>query len=279
MTESPFLEEVRLLCGNLLPKFIGAAHAIMDTKVKIDGTPVTSLDEYAMESFRRVIEKRFPRQVTIGEEDKRDADQLQRLMSRDDESQWSIDGLDGTWHFEAGTNSYGAAIAQRYGENVEQAIIFRPIDMALRGNGFFYAARGEGAWEYCSCSQCGGVYHRLHTAAHNPRRFVAMLEGSSKDFAKPPLLNIGVNLTTRPSMSSCIAATTVARGSLEARAVVTTGHKPWDGWPIALFIQEAGGIVTDHQGDPYSASDCGKLIAAANSEDHTTILQLLKGGA
>jgi fructose-1,6-bisphosphatase/inositol monophosphatase family enzyme len=93
------------------------------------------------------------------------------------------------------------------------------------------------------------------------------------------LANIGKALTTRPRLSSCIAATTVARGHPEVRAVVTAGHKPWDGWPIALFIQEAGGMVTDHAGKRYSAEDCSNRIAAANPEDHSAILRIMKGGA
>ncbi len=95
-----------------------------------------------------------------------------------------------------------------------------------------------------------------------------MLEGSSKKFWTTSIKNVGANLTTRPSLSSCIALTTMMRGSLEGRAIVTAGHRPWDGWPIALFTEEAGGIVTDHDGNPYRTNDCSNLIAAANPTDH-----------
>ncbi len=280
MIESTFVRGARYLCRKLSRYYVQPVHTEIKAKVKIDHTPVTDLDHYALESFRRLIEKHFPDQYTIGEEDLLSPDELRRLMFMMNEPQWSIDGLDGTWHFQAGTNSYGAAIARRLGSWVEEAIIFRPIDWALHRSGFFWAARGKGAWEWCSCTKCGGTYNRLRTAKHNHRRLVVMLEGSSREFwNNAALANIGKTLTTRPSLSSCIAATTVARGNAEARAVVTARQNPWDGWPIALFIDEAGGVVTDHAGKPYSAHDCSNLVAAANREDHAAILRIMEGGA
>lgn len=272
-----FTEGLRLICIDLMPRFIGAAHQKMDTKVKLDGTPVTSLDNYALERFRSFIAARFPDHCTIGEEDKRNAEEISRILGRDGQYQWSIDGLDGTWHYEAGTNSYGAAIALRCGRKLLYAMIFRPVDMTLRGNGFFCAERDGGAWEWCGCKECGGKYHRLHTVPHNSRRLTVLLEGSSKKFWTTAVRNIGAEITTRPSLSSCIAATTIARGeSLEARALVTSGHKPWDAWPIVLMIEEAGGMVTNHQGNLlYSVNDCSDIIAAANPTDHSRIAELL----
>lgn len=69
----------------------------------------------------------------------------------------------------------------------------------------------------------------------------------------------------------------VVRGNPEARAVVTAGHNPWDGWLIAFFIEEAGGVVTDRAGNPYSACDCSHLIPAANPEDYEAILRVMEG--
>lgn len=271
-----FTEELRMLCLELLPRFVGSAHQKMETKVKEDSTPVTSLDDYAMERFRTLISAKFPDHFTIGEEDKRNEEEMRQILGRPDQYQWSIDGLDGTWHFDAGTNSYGAGVALRYGNYILFTMYFRPIDMALRGNGFFYAEKGKGAWEWCGCKECGGKYHRLYAAPYNPkRRLVVMLEGSSKKFWTTAVRFVGAAETTRPSLSSCIAATTLARGNAEPRVIVTSGHKPWDGWPLALMVQEAGGIVTDHRGSPYSAEDCSNLIAAANGTDHAHVLMLL----
>lgn len=259
------------LFSELLPAYIGTAHKTSGTKVrsKTDGTPVTDLDNHSLSMLRMLIEKYCPEDFTIGEEDKRDSKQIQEILERQDQYQWTIDGLDGTWHFARGTNSYGAMVARRYGKNILYAAIFRPIDERLRGNGFFYTERGKGAWRWCrACSK----FHQLHTVKQEDRLLV-MLEGSSKKFYKPPIANLGQAVTTRPSLSASVAATTVASG--KASAVVTVENKPWDNWPIMLFVEEAGGIVTDWHGNPATPENCGNIIAAATAEDHAQIVKLL----
>lgn len=273
MRYQAFTEKVRNTFMGLSPDYIGTAHGRAGTKVeqKIDGTPIVDLDNYTLAALRELITTEFPDDYTIGEEDQKSDAEMKRILARDGQYQWTIDGLDGTWHFKRGTNSYGGMIARRLGKNILYTAIFRPIDFELRGNGFFFAERGEGAWEWCDDHS---DYHSLRTAADGElERRTILLEGSSKMFFRKPMVNIGANETTRPSLSSCIAATTVARG--DASAVVTIGHKPWDGWPIVCMVQAAGGIVTDHQGNPLSAENCSEVIAAANPTDHKRILDLL----
>ena len=259
------------LFSELLPAYIGTAHKTVGTKIesKKDGTPVTDLDNHSLSLLRELITKYHPKDFTIGEEDKRGNEQIQEILECQGQRQWTIDGLDGTWHFAKGTNSYGAMVANRLGGAILFAAIFRPIDQRLRGNGFFYAERGKGAWQFCSkCS----TYHKLQTAKQEDR-FLVMLEGSSKKFFKPPISNLGQAVTTRPSLSASIAATTVASG--RASAVVTVENKPWDNWPIMLFVEEAGGIVTDWQGNPVKPENCGSIIAAATKDDHAQVVKLL----
>jgi len=160
------------------------------------------------------------------------------------------------------------------------------VDMKLYGTGFFVAERDKGAWEWCAgCNS----FHMLQTAAPgkfdektNPRaleRFTVLLEGGSKNFGKDPVRRLVATETTRASLSSIVAATTVARGVREQRggasALVAKGNKPWDNWPAILIIQEAGGIVTGFDGNQVKTEDCGDIIAAANREDHARIVEIL----
>ncbi len=43
----------------------------------------------------------------------------------------------------------------------------------------------------------------------------------------------------------------------------------------ACLIKEAGGIITDWQGNLFKPEDCGNMIAAANPEDHEKIVGIL----
>lgn len=268
-----FTHALQAVLMNLLPLYVPSTHKRMGTKIQLkdDGTPVTDLDNYALEQLRAVINNWYPKDCTIGEEDKKSSVEMEKILANQEQYQWTIDGLDGTWHFSRGTNSYGAMISRRRGNQILYAAIFRPVDMILRGDGFFVAEQGRGAWEYCGDHN---IYHQLHTAPFGAlERMTVMLEGSSKAFFQEPIASLGAKVATRASLSSCIAATTVARG--DATALVTRGNKPWDTWPAILMISEARGIVTDYQGKPIVPENCGDIVAAANQEDHATIVKLL----
>lgn len=268
-----FTEDLKVLFMKLLPLYVGSAHGNVGTKIKVkpDTTPVVDLDNLALARLRELIQAHFPEDLTIGEEDRRSPAEMARILSDQDRCQWTIDGLDGTWHYIRRTNSYGGMASRRQGNRILYVTVFRPVDTVLRGNGFFYAEHGQGAWEWCGDCR---LYHRLQTAPYGAlERVTVLLEGPSKGFFRPPITKLGQVITTRPSLSSCIAATTVARG--DATAVVTVDNKPWDNWPMIAMIEGAGGIVTDYQGQPYSLADCGNIVAAANEEDHARLIELL----
>jgi fructose-1,6-bisphosphatase/inositol monophosphatase family enzyme len=257
----------------MLPLYVPKAHGRSGTKVRLkdDDTPVTDLDNYTLSRLRNLIAGRFPEDITIGEEDKKNSAEMARILADEDGYYWTIDGLDGTFHFIRGTNSYGAMVSRRRGNRVLYAAIFRPVDMALRGTGFFVAVDGYGAWEWCtSCDE----YHQLITARHGSlERTTVFLEGSSKKFFAEPVASLARTITTRPGLSSCIAATIVAQGG--ATALVTRGNKPWDTWPVIGIIEGAGGVVTNYRGEPRKLSDCGDMIAAASAEDIPELVKLL----
>lgn len=268
-----FTQALQAVFMRLLPLYVPEAHQRAGTKIRLknDGTPVTNFDNYALEQLRSLINAWFPEDYTVGEEDKRSSAEMVKILANQDQYQWTIDGLDGTWHFGRGTNSYGGMISRRRGNQLLYAVIFRPVDMVLRGDGFFVVERGRGAWEYCKVCN---MHHELHTAPFGAlERMTVLLEGSSKAFFQEPIVSLGAKVTTRASLSSCIAATTVARG--DATALVTKGNKPWDTWPAILMISEAHGIVTNHQGQLITPENCGDIVAAANHEDHAELVKLL----
>ncbi len=263
-----FTTALRGLFLSLLPNYIGTAHEQLGDKIKGDGTPVGSLDHLALAKLREVVHNYFPADSTVGEEDNiKDENHGER-------PEWYLDGLDGTGNRRMGLNSYGAAISRRQGDDVLYAAIFRPVDQTLRGNGFFYAENGRGAWQWCEEHQ---LYHQLHVAREGQlERLTVMLEGSSKKFFKSPQVSeLGKTLTVRPSFSSCVAATALAQGHVGA--LVSVDNAPWDNLPAIIFAQEAGGIVTDWNGDWPTFENSRNIVASGNGTDQRAILKLLKG--
>ena len=266
--ETPGFQKIFM---ELLPHYIGTAHKRIGTKIKNDGTPVTDLDRLTLATLREYIEVNFPGDFILGEEDNRSQDEVSTILSRQDEFQWTVDGLDGTGNYRAGNNSYGAMVALRRGKSILYSAIFIPADEKLRGNGFYYAD-DLGARQRCGECKEG---HRISTVKPGElERMVVYLEGSSKKFWKTPALTrLGGEVTTRCSFSSSVATIIVANGL--GSALVTVENKPWDNWPTWHLIRMAGGTVTDWQGNPLTPENCGNMVAAANERDHAKILELL----
>lgn len=269
-----FTERLKRCFIEMLLYYVGKAHDPRGDKVKpTDGTPVGNLDIFTMKHLETLISKYFPRERIIGEEDGRSDDEICRVLANREEYQWTVDGLDGTGNRGMHTFSFGAMVARRRGDEILYAAIFLPAKEKLHRNGFLFAVRSEDAYQWCGAHQ---QYERLHTAKHGElERITVMLEGSSKKLFKPPISNLGLVITTRPGFSTSVATTAVAEG--KASAFVNIDHKPWDAWPAMLVISEAGGVITDHRGNHVTPERCGNIIAAANPEDHETILEAMKG--
>lgn len=266
-----FVDQLRGLFMSLIPQYLGTAHSARGDKIKNDGTPQGNLDLSTLQNLSSFIAEHFPGDRVIGEEDERSKEAMEMLLARGDECQWTVDGLDGTGNRGMRTNSYGAMISRRYGEKILFAAIFRPVDEVLYRNGFFCAEHEQGAWQWCGEHN---TFHPLHTASPGElERLVVLLEGGSKKFFKPPIADLGQVITTRPSLSTSIATTTVIQR--RASALITVENMPWDNWPAWLMIKEAGGTVTGWNGEEPTPQNCGNMIAAANPEDHEAILNIL----
>lgn len=141
MDYEAFTRDLKSLFLALMPRYIGTTHDARETKIKTDGTPVGDLDHEALAELRSLILLRFPADITIGEEDEREEEELRKILNRTEEYQWTIDGLDGTQNDAIGTHGYGAMIARRKGNDILYAAIFLPVDEALRGDGFWHTIK------------------------------------------------------------------------------------------------------------------------------------------
>lgn len=259
----PLVEAVRKEFGRMLPLYLRKPGDKRKDKIKPeDGTPVGKLDVYAQDRLIRVVKRFFPNDVFLAEEDMKSPKEIKKILADQTTYQWSIDGLDGTGNRGMRLLSFGAMLALRKGNKIVLAILFRPADEKLTKDGFFFATE-KGAFNWRGDL---GKYKRIRTAKPGQlERTTVLLEGSSKKFGKPPLSNLVVNITTRASLSSVIAATTVARG--EASAYVCEGNKVWDIWPAWRVIESAGGCIANFDGERPTVNNCEDVVIAANPTD------------
>ncbi len=257
----------------LLPIYIGTAQSRMDERpltLKTDNTPVGEVDILAMQKLRGCIETHFPNDHIIGEEDNLSHEAMQKILADIDKTYWFIDPLDGTQNRELET-TFGGMVARRKGNEILYAAIFQPMNERVYGNGFFEAERGYGAWRWYGENT---RIQLLIASQEKLQRHIVMIEGSSKKaFSNPVVAILGKAVATRTNVSNCFSTPAVANG--HASGLLVIDNPPWDTLPALLFIPEAGGIVTDWDGNPVMPANCGKIIATGNAADHEAFLKLL----
>lgn len=215
---------------------------------------VTQADRESEEAIKGLLLARFPEAGFLGEEGGSQGGKSLRFI---------VDPLDGTVNYAHGFPFYGVSLALEV-EGVIQAGVV--MDTA-RGE-TFYALRGEGAYldgRPIRVTEREGLLGSL------------LATGFPYDVAKDPenltyfgrALRRGL-LVRRPGAAALDLAY-VAAGRLEGFWEVKLN--PWDvaaGW---LLVEEAGGRVTDLEGNPYRLGH--RYIVASNGRIHEALLQAL----
>lgn len=178
------------------------------------------------------------------------------------EFRWHVDPLDGTTNFAHRYPCFCVSMAlARKGELV-LGVIYNPVY-----NELFAAARGEGATlngKKIHCSKVDAMKNSLLcTGFPNHDRHAHPNIHYYWDFT---LRSHGV----RRDGSAALDLASVAAGRFDG--FWEFGLKPWDTAAGVVLIEEAGGTVTDLEGQPYVVG--GKSILASNGLIHAEMQQL-----
>lgn len=165
---------------------------------------------------------------------------------------WIVDPLDGTTNFAHYVPQFAVTVACEVEGRVEAGVIFDP----MRGE-LFHATRGGGAWRdgeriaVSSESEVGrallstGFPYWIHERPDYPLRlFAAFLQRAQ-----------GVRRFGAAALDLAWLACGRYDGFFEL------GLKPWDVAAGALLVEEAGGVVTNLDGSPFTL-DGGQILAA-----------------
>jgi len=145
-----------------------------------------------------------------------------------------VDPIDGTRAFVEGTDEWVVSVGLLSGGEPAAGVLYNPVgdDMwsAVAGGGAFF--NGE----------------KLHVSdADDPT--TARLSASKKAMDQAKLDDSAAHPDRRYLKSLAHRLARVARGDVDA-ALATPGSADWDLAAALLIVQEAGGIVTDFDGDP-----------------------------
>jgi len=231
---------------------------------KADGSEVTAADRGAERLLRRHIRSAWPRDAVLGEEHGGALTRTGRC--------WLVDPIDGTASFVLGLPMFGTLLALLIdGEPVFGCIRLSALDETT------YAATGRGCW--------------LIRGRSRPRR-VRVAAPKSLEHAKVGLtLFKERHLTQRPGaervaeltrqvgrlrlVGDCVQYPLVCRGALDA--AVDPQMKPWDIAALVPCVLEAGGSVSDFNGETSRIVERSSFVAASSASLRRAICARLSG--
>jgi len=241
--------------GNIILRSVNRIDSLNVTEKSINDF-VSEVDFRAEQEIIRAVQKAYPAHAIHAEESGK--------SGNNEEYTWIIDPLDGTTNFLHGFPQFAVSIAVKYRDKLEHAIIYDPTKDEI-----FSASRGNGA-------QLNDRRIRV-----TPRKSLnGALLGTGIPFRENQDLNhyletfkvlLKDTAGVRRAGSAALDLAYVAAGRLDG--FWEFGLQPWDMAAGCLLVQEAGGIVSDINGQD-SFLDSGNVLCG-NSKIHQQMLDRL----
>jgi myo-inositol-1(or 4)-monophosphatase len=190
---------------------------------------------------------------------------------------WFIDPLDGTGNYAMGNPFFAVSLALAHQEEVILGVIYLPYFKTL-----FWAEKDQGAFYQ---DNLGGISRaiqwsrkmRVSEQSNFDNAFLVFCQGTEKDFKR--MANLYHRL--RPAVwdlrklgSAACECVYVAQG--KAEAYLTTKIRPFDVAAGILLVEEAGGRVTNWQGQPWNLNLGQSDLLVSNGRIHQKLLNLIK---
>lgn len=183
----------------------------------------------------------------------------------DSDWRWVIDPLDGTTNYAHGFPRFCVSIGVEFKNETRVGVVYDPLLDEM-----FYAVRGAGAWL---------GERRLHVSKTDDFGRALIATGFSYDIRKSGNDNVErfsrvlkAVRGLRRDGSAALDLSYVAAGRLDAYWELKL--QPWDVSAGSLLVEEAGGRVSDCEGNPAPRS--GGEVVSSNQRLHETLISYVK---
>lgn len=233
-------------------------HRSLDVQFKGRHDLVTKADVASEKKIISVIKDHYPDDLILAEE-------TASSKTLSDDRTWIIDPIDGTTNFTHGYPTYCVSIALYRNKEPEVGLVLEVTSGEL-----FTAEKGKGAFldgQKLSVSKYSDPDDILLGTGF-PYRDLDLVDEYLNLFKVFMHETQGVRRPGSAAYDLC----SVAAGRFEG--FYEYGLSPWDVAAGALIIKEAGGLVTDWQGDENWLF--GRRIVAGNPDVHPYVLKRIK---
>lgn len=251
--------QAALQAGNILRYGYGTT---LNVTIKAGDTHnvVTQYDKAAEDAIIKLVRKNFPDHAFLAEESGASTSKIFEAPVL-----WIIDPLDGTMNFVHNIPLFGVSIAA-YAENALQVgVVYIPIT-----NELFVAEKGRGAQLNGSPIRVSTTARLNHTigATGMPYHIDEQALGHLERFSKIARLGNPI----RDLGSAAVDLAYLAAGRFDVYWIPRL--QPWDMAAGMLLVEEAGGKVTNYQGEPHPIFPESPMLAT-NGLVHETMLEYM----
>jgi myo-inositol-1(or 4)-monophosphatase len=234
-------ERAARAAGEVLMSYFGQAAEGLSVKSS-PTDPVSDADREAEEAIQSILATERPDDGVIGEEGANTSAANGRT--------WIVDPLDGTVNFLYGMRAWAVSIALEDAQGLALGVVFNPVDDEC-----FSAARGRGAsvnGRPIHVTQCSSPDRAMVATGFS---YEADRRAEQAELLRRLLPSVR---DIRRAGAAALDLAYVAAGRVDA--FYERGLKRWDEAAGRLLVEEAGGVVTDLQGEPPG------VLAAATPE-------------
>ena len=220
---------------------------------KDDNSPVTIADREAEAAMRTLIEAEFPSHGIIGEE--------HGSVRTDAEYIWVLDSIDGTLSFISGSPTFGSLIALTRNGVPIMGILNQPIsgERWLGANGL--TTLNGSAISVRECDRIDNATLFAYGAE--------LMEG-----AHGPRFRRLYNTVKRKRFGyDCYAYGLLALGYVDV--IADCDMKPYDYAALVPIVENAGGKITDWEGNSLTLDNPGFVLAVGDPALHRQAIEIL----
>ncbi len=217
---------------------------------------VTEADHASEKAIIDVIHKEFPNHHILSEETGE--------IVQDSNYKWIIDPIDGTINFAHGIPLNCVSIAIEYHGKIVMASVYNP-----HLNEMFFAEKGKGATlndKSINVSEQSQVIKSCLVTGF-PYTYINMPNGPLEIFERFVRKGVPVRRLGSAAIDLCWVACGRFDGFYEHKL------EPWDSAAGYLIVEEAGGKVTDLQGNRFSVYQ--HKVLATNGKIHDEMLDVI----
>ena len=221
--------------------------------IKADASPVTQADREAEQAIRDLLAERFPEHGIYGEEQGHQPGKG---------GTWVIDPIDGTKSFMLGNPLFGCLVGYVEGDRVRAGGLAMPAlnEIWLAAEDLPTELNGNRV-RSSDCKDLSGA--ALLTTAMDffeedeISRFQAVAEQAQ-------FLRFG---------GDCYCYAMLAGGWCDL--VIESSINPFDILALVPIVEQAGGVISDWQGNPLTLESSPQVLAAATTELQTAAIEIL----